>query len=76
MKPDREIYARTATALEVEEEECYFVGDGANDELSGAERAGMTPVLFLAAGATALWPEVHNWAGLRVSSIEEVLELC
>jgi putative hydrolase of the HAD superfamily len=76
MKPDREIYARTATALEVEEEECYFVGDGANDELSGAERAGMTPVLFLAAGATALWPEVHDWAGLRVSSIEEVLELC
>jgi putative hydrolase of the HAD superfamily len=76
MKPDREIYARTATALEVEEAECYFVGDGANDELSGAERAGMTPVLFLASGATALWPEVQNWAGLRVSSIEEVLELC
>ena len=76
MKPDREIYARTAAALEVEAEECYFVGDGANDELNGAERAGMTPVLFLAAGATALWPEVQDWAGLRVSSIEEVLELC
>ena len=53
-----------------------FVGDGANDELGGAERVGMTPVLFLVAGATALWPEVQNWTGLRVSSIEEVLKLC
>jgi putative hydrolase of the HAD superfamily len=76
MKPDLEIYLRTAAALEVGPEECYFVGDGANDELRGAERAGMTPVLFLVAGATALWPEVHDWTGLRVSSIEEVLELC
>jgi putative hydrolase of the HAD superfamily len=76
MKPDREIYVRTAAALDVEPQDCYFVGDGANDELRGAERTGMTPVLFLAAGATALWPEVQNWAGLRVSSIEEVLELC
>jgi putative hydrolase of the HAD superfamily len=76
MKPDLEIYLRTAAALGVGPEECYFVGDGANDELRGAERAGMTPVLFLVAGATALWPEVQDWTGLRVSSIEEVLELC
>jgi putative hydrolase of the HAD superfamily len=76
MKPDREIYLRTAAALEVEPEECYFVGDGANDELCGAARIGMTPVLFLADGATAQWPEVRDWAGLRVSSIEEVLQLC
>jgi putative hydrolase of the HAD superfamily len=75
MKPDREIYVRTAAALGVEPAECYFVGDGANDELRGAERAGMTPVLFLTEGATALWPEVQDWTGLRVSSIEEVLEL-
>jgi len=33
-------------------------------------------VLFLVAGAIALWPEVQDWTGLRVSSIEEVLELC
>jgi putative hydrolase of the HAD superfamily len=75
MKPDREIYVRTAAALGVEPAECYFVGDGANDELRGAERAGMMPVLFLTEGATALWPEVQDWTGLRVSSIEEVLEL-
>ncbi len=36
----------------------------------------MTPVLFLPAGQTPLWPEVRAWAGLRVTSIQEVLELC
>jgi putative hydrolase of the HAD superfamily len=75
MKPDPEIYLRTAAALDVEPAECYFVGDGANDELGGAERVGMTPVLFVPCGAAAPWPEVQGWAGLQVSSIEEVLEL-
>jgi putative hydrolase of the HAD superfamily len=76
MKPEPEIYLLTARALEVEPSECFFVGDGANDELAGAERVGMTPVLFLPAGAEPRWPEVHEWSGLRVTSIEEVLELC
>jgi len=74
MKPDREIYLHTAEALGIEPEACLFVGDGANDELAGAARAGMTPVLF--APGEARWPEVQEWEGLRVSSIEEVLELC
>ena len=47
MKPEPEIYLRTAEALGVEPADCLFVGDGANDELRGAERVGMTPVLFL-----------------------------
>ncbi len=76
MKPEPEIYLRTAAALGVEPGDCLFVGDGANDELRGAERVGMTPVLFLPAGQTTPWPEVREWAGLRVTSIEEVRELC
>jgi putative hydrolase of the HAD superfamily len=76
MKPEPEIYLRTARALEVEPADCLFVGDGANDELAGAGRVGMTPVLFLPAGATSPWPEARAWRGLRVTSIEEVLELC
>ena len=51
MKPEPEIYLRTAAALGVEPGDCLFVGDGANDELRGAERVGMTPVLFLPAAA-------------------------
>jgi len=75
MKPDAEIYLRTARALGQAPEDCLFVGDGANNELSGAEQVGMTPVLFQA-GDTAHWPEVNDWGGLRVTTIEEVLELC
>jgi putative hydrolase of the HAD superfamily len=74
-KPDAEIYLATAAALGVEPEDCFFVGDGANDELAGAARAGMTPVL-MATGNEPKWPEVREWSGLSVSSIPEVLELC
>ena len=43
MKPEPEIYLHTARALEADPADCLFVGDGANDELAGAERVGMTP---------------------------------
>jgi len=76
VKPEPEIYLRTADALGVEASECFFVGDGANDELAGAARVGMTPVLFAPAGREPMWPQVREWRGLRVSSMGEVLELC
>jgi putative hydrolase of the HAD superfamily len=75
VKPEPEIYLRTADALGVEASQCFFVGDGANDELAGAERVGMTPVLFLPAGREPLWPQVRGWRGLRVTSIADVLAL-
>lgn len=76
MKPDPEIYLLTTRALEVEPRECLFVGDGANDELAGAERVGIRPVLFVPAGEVPRWLEVQDWDGLRVSSIAEVAALC
>jgi putative hydrolase of the HAD superfamily len=76
VKPEPEIYLRTAEALGVEAADCLFVGDGANDELAGAERVGMTPVLFAHEGREPYWPEVREWAGLRVFSLREVVELC
>ncbi len=75
MKPNAEIYLRTAQALGREPQDCLFVGDGANDELRGAGDVGMTPVLFQP-GAVARWPQVSDWSGLRITTIEEVLELC
>jgi putative hydrolase of the HAD superfamily len=75
VKPEPEIYLRTAEALGVETAECFFVGDGANDELAGAERVGMTPVLFVPPGREPLWPQVRGWRGLRVSSVAEVVRL-
>ena len=76
IKPDPEIYVTTLDALGVAPTEALFVGDGANDELGGAERVGMTPVLFVPEGREPYWAEVREWRGLRVSSLPEVLELC
>jgi putative hydrolase of the HAD superfamily len=76
MKPDPEIYLHTCRALEADPADCFFVGDGANDELGGAARVGMTPVLFVPAGAEPLWRGLESWNGLRVSQLSEVVGLC
>jgi putative hydrolase of the HAD superfamily len=76
MKPEPEIYLLTTRALGVDPEECLFVGDGANDELAGAERVGIQPVLFVPTGEAPRWAEVRDWNGPRVSSIDEVALLC
>src|SRR5258708_25737779 len=43
-KPDPRIYELALQQLGVDAAEALYVGDGANDELAGAERAGMRVV--------------------------------
>jgi putative hydrolase of the HAD superfamily len=74
-KPDPRIYLHCCDLLAVEPGEAVFVGDGANDELAGAERVGMRALLIHRSGEPPLWPEVAAWNGLRVTSIPEVLEV-
>jgi putative hydrolase of the HAD superfamily len=74
MKPDRQIYELALAELGVPASEALFVGDGANDELRGACEAGLTPVLVELDGIVQ-WSPVHDWAGLRVTSIPQVLDL-
>jgi putative hydrolase of the HAD superfamily len=73
-KPDPRIYALCAEELGVEPADCLFVGDGANDELPGAERAGMT-ALQLRAPGEQLTEEGERWQGRYVSRLSDVLEL-
>src|SRR5204863_5899023 len=61
-KPDPRIYLLACEQLEVEPHEALFVGDGANDELAGAERVGMTAVLLERPD------EEPEWAGERIRS--------
>jgi putative hydrolase of the HAD superfamily len=75
MKPDRAIYELALTELGIAGAESLFVGDGANDELRGAREVGMTPVLVELDGFAPPWPSVRDWSGLRVTAIEEVLDL-
>ena len=75
LKPDRRIYELACTQLGVDPGECLFVGDGANDELGGAERVGMTPVLVHPPGERPAWDGLESWSGLRITAIPQVLEL-
>jgi len=75
MKPDREIYELVCARLGVAADECLFVGDGANDELRGAEEAGMTAVLLHPPGEEPPWDGLADWRGLRITALPEVLEL-
>ena len=69
MKPDPRIYLRACDELGVEPGECLYVGDGANDELAGAQRVGMRPVLIHRP------EEKPQWDGPRITSIPDVLDL-
>ena len=73
-KPDPRIYERSCEGLGVEPAESLFIGDGANDELPGAERVGMT-ALQLRAPGEPLTTEGERWKGRYVERLSDVLEL-
>jgi putative hydrolase of the HAD superfamily len=75
VKPDLRIYELACEALAVAPTSCLFVGDGANDELGGAARAGMAPVLMHRLGEAPRWNGLSSWSGRRVTSAAQVLEL-
>jgi putative hydrolase of the HAD superfamily len=70
-KPDPRIYRLTLEELRVEPVEAVFVGDGANDELAGAERVGMRAIGVDSPGGEL--PE--DWDGPRIRELPELLEL-
>ena len=74
-KPDPRIYALALDELEVPASEAMFVGDGANDELAGAERVGMTSVMLEVPPEKLPGEEQPEWDGLRIRSLTELLEL-
>ena len=65
-KPDPRIYELALQLLGVDAAETLYVGDGANDELAGAERAGMRAVQL---------GDRDGWGGPRIETPSEVLEL-
>jgi len=74
-KPDPRIYELACERLEVTPDECVFVGDGANDELAGAQRVGMRAVCVLPPGRIEpIWQEARGWEP-TITFLEDVLEL-
>ena len=73
-KPDPNFYAMMFERLGVPADRCLYVGDGAGDELGGAEREGAHPVLINAPGEDH--PELASpFTGPRISRISEVLRI-
>lgn len=75
LKLDRRIYELALSELGIDASECLFVGDGANNELEGARRVGMTPVLVHPEGDEPVWDGLGDWTGLRITAIPQVLAL-
>ena len=79
-KPDPQIYKLAAEKLDVNAEDCLYVGDGSSNELTGAAAVGMHPVLILdpeedSSGTHRVDFEGAEWKGPVISSLNEVLEL-
>ena len=53
---------------------CSVVQVSAVDNRGGAARVGMTPVLYVPRGEP-YWAGLEGWAGLRITSLEQVLTL-
>ena len=79
-KPDLRIYRIALERLEVEPEECLYIGDGGSKELTGALQVGMNPVLLNIAGENEnivyrVNTETDTWTGPVINSLTEVLSL-
>ncbi|MFD0788482.1 HAD family hydrolase, partial [Micromonospora azadirachtae] len=76
-KPDPELYLAACRRLGLAPRECLFVGDGGSQELTGAERAGLTAVRLAAPDLAEhmVFNADLDWRGPVLGSLSEVLDL-
>jgi len=77
-KPDPRMYREAYERLTVLPERCLYVGDGFSQELDGARRLGMHPVLIKVpceVSDDSPHNEASSWNGDRISSLTEVIPL-
>ncbi|MDO3701387.1 HAD family hydrolase [Micromonospora sp. C28SCA-DRY-2] len=75
-KPDPALYLAACHRLGLTPADCLYVGDGDSQELTGAERAGMTAVRLAAPDlAGHLVFNADTWDGPVLRSLSEVLDL-
>jgi HAD superfamily hydrolase (TIGR01509 family) len=74
-KPDPEIYREATRRLGVDASETWFIGDGSDEELRGAERAGMRA--FKALWFLRRWPHYsgEDRSEPSLCAIEEIADL-
>ncbi len=76
-KPDPRIYQLATDQLEINPQECLYIGDGSSRELSGAMQVGMNPILIrtLDDPTDAHQIDAEEWDGPVISSLTEVMTL-
>jgi putative hydrolase of the HAD superfamily len=78
VKPDPAIYRAALDALSLPPEQTLYIGDGSDEELSGAARCGMQPVLItidLSNTYDAQRQDVATWGGPVIQTLPELLAL-
>ena len=75
-KPAREIYHLACERLSVAPEECLYVADGENFELTAAAQIGIHPVLIKTSESLSeVRREAREWQGDTITSLPELLEI-
>ena len=74
-KPDPEIYLAATRRLNVQPEECVFIGDGGSNELCGAHELGMATTMLVDPNLldTDRFDEVGAWDGAIITSLAELV---
>jgi putative hydrolase of the HAD superfamily len=78
VKPEPRSYQLIAAELGAEPADVLYVGDGSDRELTGAEQAGMAPVLvtpLLDNTYDTARADVAEWTGRRFGTVPDVLSL-
>ena len=78
VKPDPTIYQAALDALSLLPEQTLYIGDGSDEELSGAARCGMQPVLItidLSNTYDVQRQDVATWGGPVIQTLPELLAL-
>jgi putative hydrolase of the HAD superfamily len=77
-KPAPEIYHLACARLGVAPEECLYVADGENFELTAAAQIGMHPVLIrnsISQNRLELMRESQEWQGADIQTLAELVQL-
>ena len=75
MKPDPQIYQLACELLKVSPQDCLFVSDGSNQELTGATQVGMKAVHIRIPNedeSDSYQIDVENWKGTTISDLKEI----
>ncbi|MBX7269285.1 HAD family hydrolase [Micromonospora sp. Llam7] len=76
-KPDSALYLAACARLDLCPQDCLYVGDGGSQELTGAQRAGMSAARLAAPDLVdhLVFNPDAGWAGRMLGTLGEVIDL-